>query len=632
MKDIYVDFKSGEIKGDSRDARHKDAVEVTSFRHMIRQPRSATSSSAGGHTAERVEFGDLSFTKEIDYATPALMVACASGTLLKDVEIHFYRAYGGNSAKGEQSRHEYYTLEAEERHRLVGRHHARRRGPAGRDLHPQARRDELVLRGAPHRRRQGQEDGEDVEPVHQPARAGVALGAAPSAPPSLFAAGRHAALRPLAARSPDRRRAGVARRAAAPGADARAARDTVARDVEALLNTRGGAGRRGLDACPNARRSTLAFGLEDFSSMSLASGADRVRICRAIERAIADHEPRLREVQVALGGRDPTLRRVVFSIRATLSVHPLHEPVSFEAMLLPSTRTYAVQHGAAAGMNDLLPHYERELAFLRERAGEFARRHPKIAGRLQLTGDVGADPHAERLIESFAFLSSRIHKRLDDDFPLFTESLLEVLYPHYLRPFPSCSIARFEPAAGAAQPAATLRIGRGTMLASQPVQGVACRFRTAFDVALAPLRLASAAFRGTIGAPEGTRLPRTATTLLSLRFELDFPRGELGRARRRRAAPLPRRRGVAGQRAARGAVRPRRRRLRAVGRGGAVAGLRRRCRSRRASRADEALIDFDARSHPAYRLLTEYFAFRREVRLRRRAAAGVLRARRPRAR
>ncbi len=179
-------------------------------------------------------------------------------------------------------------------------------------------------------------------------------------------------------------------------------------------------------------------------------------------------------------------------------------------------------------MNELLPHYERELAFLREPADEFARRHPKIAGRLLLGGDVGDDPHVERLIESFALLTSRIHKRLDDDFPLFTEALLEVLYPHYLRPFPSCSIARFEPAAGAAQPAATLRIARGTMLASQPVQGVACRFRTAFDVALPPLRLASAAFRGTIGAPEGTRLPRTATTLLSLRLELDLAAGDAG--------------------------------------------------------------------------------------------------------
>lgn len=110
MKDIYVDFKSGEIKGDSRDAKHRDSVEVTSFRHAIRQPRSATASSAGGHTAERAEFGDLVLTKDIDYATPALMVACSSGTLIKDIEIHFYRAYGGNSASGEQSRHEYYLL------------------------------------------------------------------------------------------------------------------------------------------------------------------------------------------------------------------------------------------------------------------------------------------------------------------------------------------------------------------------------------------------------------------------------------------------------------------------------------------------------------------------------------------
>ena len=45
-----------------------------------------------------------------------------------------------------------------------------------------------------------------------------------------------------------------------------------------------------------------------------------------------------------------------------------------------------------------------------------------IAGRLQLSGDVGEDPHVERLIESFALLASRIHKRLDDDFPLLLYS------------------------------------------------------------------------------------------------------------------------------------------------------------------------------------------------------------------
>lgn len=57
-------------------------------------------------------------------------------------------------------------------------------------------------------------------------------------------------------------------------------------------------------------------------------------------------------------------------------------------------------------MEDLLPHYERELAFLRTRSADFARQYPKIAGRLQLSGDAGDDPHVERLIQSFALLAS----------------------------------------------------------------------------------------------------------------------------------------------------------------------------------------------------------------------------------
>jgi type VI secretion system protein ImpG len=260
-------------------------------------------------------------------------------------------------------------------------------------------------------------------------------------------------------------------------------------------------------------------------------------------------------------------------------------------------------------VDELLPHYERELAFLRAHAGDFARRYPKIAGRLQLSGDVGEDPHVERLIESFALLSSRIHKRLDDDFPLFTETFLDVLYPHYLRPFPSCSIARFDTGAGAAQMSAAARIERGTLLNSKPVRGVACRFRTAFDVALLPLRLVSAAFRGSVGAPDGTPVPRGATTLLSLQFELvsaqaswaalgvDAIRlyldGEGSQVSALREALCGRVIGTLVQTAPVGPWRS----------GGDAP-------PRPVGFAQgEALIDFDARSHQAYRLLTEYFAF-----------------------
>ena len=54
--------------------------------------------------------------------------------------------------------------------------------------------------------------------------------------------------------------------------------------------------------------------------------------------------------------------------------------------------------------DDFLSYFERELTFMREMGSEFARKYPKIAGRLLLEPDKCEDPHTERLIESFAFL------------------------------------------------------------------------------------------------------------------------------------------------------------------------------------------------------------------------------------
>src|SRR6476659_1607418 len=94
-------------------------------------------------------------------------------------------------------------------------------------------------------------------------------------------------------------------------------------------------------------------------------------------------------------------------------------------------------------MDDLLPYYEQELAYLRKYSREFAKRYPKTAGRLGMRGELAEDPHVERLIESVAFLNARISKKIEDDYPEFTDALLEVQYPHYLRPFPACSVAQF---------------------------------------------------------------------------------------------------------------------------------------------------------------------------------------------
>jgi len=41
----------------------------------------------------------------------------------------------------------------------------------------------------------------------------------------------------------------------------------------------------------------------------------------------------------------------------------------------------------------LLQYYERELTFIRELGAEFAKKYPKIAGRLLLEADKCDDPH-----------------------------------------------------------------------------------------------------------------------------------------------------------------------------------------------------------------------------------------------
>jgi type VI secretion system protein ImpG len=57
--------------------------------------------------------------------------------------------------------------------------------------------------------------------------------------------------------------------------------------------------------------------------------------------------------------------------------------------------------------DELLPYYQRELAFIRKLGGEFAQAHPKIAGRLRMGADVAEDPHVARLMEGFAYLNAR---------------------------------------------------------------------------------------------------------------------------------------------------------------------------------------------------------------------------------
>ena len=126
-------------------------------------------------------------------------------------------------------------------------------------------------------------------------------------------------------------------------------------------------------------------------------------------------------------------------------------------------------------MKELLSYYNDELIFFSQMARLYAEKYPKTAGRLFNGGDANEDPHIDRMIQSFALLTARVSKRLDSDYSQFTESMLESAYPHYLRPIPSYSVVQFGCSDKPVGCDAARTFARGTILQSEPVQGVPCQ-------------------------------------------------------------------------------------------------------------------------------------------------------------
>ncbi|MEO8155577.1 MAG: type VI secretion system baseplate subunit TssE [Rhizobacter sp.] len=121
-------------------------------------------------------------------------------------------------------------------------------------------------------------------------------------------------------------------------------KDSVARDLESLLNTRSNPSLLELES-PLLRSSLLSYGIPDFSDRSLDNPVHRGEICRSIERAVSDHEPRLKQVEVELSTEARSDNRLHFIIRAILVVDFAREAVNFDAHLQPLTLEYSITRG-----------------------------------------------------------------------------------------------------------------------------------------------------------------------------------------------------------------------------------------------------------------------------------------------
>lgn len=170
-------------------------------------------------------------------------------------------------------------------------------------------------------------------------------------------------------------------------------------------------------------------------------------------------------------------------------------------------------------------YYQDELIALRELGREFSRRNPALSPFFETPG---RDPDVERILEGFAFLTGRLRQKLDDELPEITHALFNLLWPHYLRPIPACSILNFAPTGSITGP---VTIPRGTLVESVPVQGTRCRFRTVYDTEVQPIRLSGQSFMEKDGQVdlvlsfESLGVPLENTSISSLRFFLGGEKG-----------------------------------------------------------------------------------------------------------
>lgn len=128
-------------------------------------------------------------------------------------------------------------------------------------------------------------------------------------------------------------------------------------------------------------------------------------------------------------------------------------------------------------------YYKKELNSLRLEGSEFSKKNPGLSTYLSKEGQ---DPDVERLLEGFSFLTGRLKQQLDYELPEVSHTLVQLLWPNYIRPIPSYSIIKYESIKDSTQ---NIKVEKNTEVLSKSINNSQCKFRTAYELIVMPFEL-----------------------------------------------------------------------------------------------------------------------------------------------
>lgn len=144
--------------------------------------------------------------------------------------------------------------------------------------------------------------------------------------------------------------------------------------------------------------------------------------------------------------------------------------------------------------NALLDYYHRELSYLRIAGDQFSKAYPKVAQRLELNQGESKDPHVERLLESFAFLTAKLSREIDDRLPELGAAILNILHPEMVAPIPAMTIAHFKADPSKGKMTTGHLLPKGTKLFTYTGDNLVCRFQSTYDLTLWPAEIQDVEF------------------------------------------------------------------------------------------------------------------------------------------